>query len=157
MIETGRIDMIGSDHSPYWDAERELPLWQVPPGMSGIDLMFPLVLDEGMNRRGVAPEMLARLFSQGAARRFGLYPQKGCIRPGSDADFVVVDPDAEWVWSWTRSLGNSKEKQTPYEGRKMKGKVLSTFVRGVRVYDGENNSILVKPGFGKFVSPLARQ
>lgn len=155
MVESGAIDMIGSDHSPYWDSERDLPLWQAPPGLSGIDLMFPLLLDEGMNRRGVKPEALARLLCRNAARRFGLYPRKGGIHVGADADFAVVDPDAEWTVSWTRSLGNSKEKNTPFEGRKIRGRVLSTYVRGRRVYDGERNDILVGPGFGKFVKPEA--
>lgn len=155
MVETGRIHMVGSDHSPYWDAERDQSLWKAPPGLSGIDLMFPLLVDEGMNRRGLAPEAMARLLSLNAAKRFRLYPRKGCIRPGADADLAVVDPDAEWTWSWTLSLGNSKEKRTPYEGRRIKGRVLSTYVRGRRVYDGEKNEILAEPGFGKFIRPVA--
>ncbi|MDR2390470.1 MAG: allantoinase AllB [Planctomycetota bacterium] len=157
MIMDGDIQMVASDHSPYVDADRELPLWESPPGLSGVDLAFPLMLDEGLNRRGLPAEELAGLISTNAARRFGLYPQKGVIAVGSDADLAVVDPDAEWAWSWRLSLGKSREKATPFEGRTIRGRILETYVRGVKVYDGLKNEVLARPGFGAFVRPVRNE
>ncbi|MDR1613419.1 MAG: allantoinase AllB [Planctomycetota bacterium] len=154
MIMDGDIQMVASDHSPYLDEDRDLPLWESPPGLSGIDLAFPLMLDAGFNRRGLPAERLARLLATNTARRFELYPRKGVIGVGSDADLVVVDPDAEWTWSWERSLGKSREKATPFEGRRIRGRILGTYVRGVKVYDGVKNVVEVEPGFGKFVRPI---
>lgn len=154
MILNGDIQMVASDHSPYMDEDREKPLWDAPPGLSGIDLLFPLMVDAGLNGRDLPAEDLAHLLATNAARRFGLYPRKGVIAVGSDADMVVVDPDAEWTWSWKLSLGKSKEKATPYEGRKIRGRILETYVRGVKVYDGAENKVLVEPGFGEFVRPM---
>lgn len=154
MIEAGRITMIGSDHSPYLDEDREKPFWDVPPGMSGIDLMFPVLIDAALNKRGFTPSQLAALMSVNTSRRFGLYPRKGAIQVGADADLAVVDPDAEWTWSWKLSLGKSKETKTPYEGMKIKGKVMATFVRGKQVYDGGKNEVTAEPGNGEFIRRL---
>jgi allantoinase len=153
MVENGEIGMVGSDHSPYVDADRRRPLWQAPPGLSGIDLMLPLLIDTGMHGRGLPPEKIAAMLSGNTAKRFGIHPQKGAIMPGADADFAIVDPDAKWTWSWKRSLGISKETNTPYEGREIRGKVSATYVRGKKVYDGGRNEILADAGYGRFVRP----
>ncbi|MCC8179623.1 MAG: allantoinase AllB [Planctomycetes bacterium] len=154
MIRQGQVTMVGSDHSPYVDEDRELPLWQAPPGLSGIDLMFPLMVDEALHNRGLTPSQLSALMSVNTCRRFGLYPRKGAIQVGADADLAIIDPDAEWTFTWKNSLGKSKEKATPYEGRKIRGKIVSTFVRGAKVYDGDKNEVLVQPGNGEFIRPI---
>lgn len=152
MLLAGEIDMIGSDHCPYVDADRTKDsFWDVPPGLSGIDLMLPLLIDEGVHRRGLSFTRLAELLAAAPAKRFGLYPQKGALRTGADADMVFVDPDATWTWTWENNLGKSQSRHTPFEGRSLKGKVRRTLVRGNTVY--EDGKILVQPGYGKLVKP----
>ncbi len=153
MLFAGEINCLGSDHSPYLDEDRDKNLWDVPPGLSGIDLMLPVMLDEGVNKRGLGLDRLAELVSTNSAKRFGLYPRKGVIRPGADADFAVIDTGAEWRWSWRHSLGKSQAKLTPYEGREFKGKVMAAYVRGRSVYDGAANRVTQEPGYGRFIRP----
>ena len=152
MVLNGEIDMIGSDHCPYVEADYQKPaLWDIPPGLPGIDLMLPLLVDEGVHKRGLTYERLAALLSANPAKRFGLYPQKGALRAGADADVAILDPDAEWTFTWEKSLGKSKVRHTPFEGRRIRGQVRTTVVRGGIVYsEGE---ILVQPGYGQLIRP----
>lgn len=150
MLLAGEIDMIGSDHCPYVDADRDKDdFWQTPPGLSGIDLLLPLLIDEGIHKKGLSWEQLTLITAKNPAKRFGIFPQKGSFNIGADADIVIVDPDKEWTFSWKNNLGKSQSKKTPFEGRKLKGAVLSTLVRGIEIYS--DGKILVEPGFGEFV------
>ena len=149
MIKCGEFDMIGTDHTPYTDEDRLKHgnnIWKMPPGIGGMDLMLPLMIDEGYHKRGVSLEALAQLMSTKAAKRFDL-PHKGVLRPGCDADIVMVDLDKEWTYTWEDSFAKAKCTRGPFEGRKLKGKVMETLVRGETVY--RNGEILVEPGFGK--------
>jgi len=151
----GTIDTVGSDHAPFTPEEKEAganEIWEAPNGLTGIQTMLPLLLDEGLGRRGLSLERLAEVTSTNAARIFRLYPRKGVIAPGSDADFALVDLDAEWTISGSELL--HKAKWTPYEGRRVKGRVDLTMVRGVVVY--RDGRMQVEPGYGRFVGrPLA--
>jgi dihydroorotase-like cyclic amidohydrolase len=94
-------------------------------------------------------DAFARFSSTNAARIIGLYPRKGTIRPGSDADLVVWDLDTEWMID-AASQQFSKNPWSPFDGRRIRARVLRTIVRGQTVYaDGE---IQVQPGFGTFLS-----
>ncbi len=149
MIKCGEFDMIGTDHTPYTDEDRLQHgnnIWKMPPGIGGMDLMLPLMIDQGYHKRGVSLETLAQLMSTKAAKRFDL-PHKGVLKPGSDADIVMVDLDKEWTYTWENSYAKAKCTRSPFEGRKLKGKVMETLVRGETVY--RNGEILVEPGFGK--------
>lgn len=153
MVLAGEIDMIGSDHCPYVDADRERDsLWDVPPGLAGIDTMLPLLIDEGIHGHGLRYERLAELLCGNPARRFGLYPRKGALRVGADADLVILNPEAEWTFSWKNCFAKSRSAHTPLEGRRIRGKVLRTVLRGNTVYD--NGKITVQPGYGTFIHPL---
>ena len=91
---------------------------------------------------------LARLVSEGPARRFGLWPRKGNLLPGADADVLVLDPDAEWEidpGSLVTPAGWS-----PYAGRRVRGRVIAAFSRGVQVWDGAR--VCNAPGHGRFVA-----
>jgi allantoinase len=146
----GLVDTIGSDHSPCtWD-EKEKGLdniWKAWGGISGIQTMLPALLSEGVHKRGLSLPALVRMLSANPARLFGLYPQKGSLLPGADADLVVVDLDREWTLT-TESLFY-KNKHSAYVGCTFKGSVERTLVRGVTVY--EAGEIRVQPGFGQLV------
>lgn len=146
----GTIDTIGSDHAPFTPEEKEAGnevIWRAPNGLTGIQTMLPLLLDEGVGRRGLSWTRLAEVTATNAARIFRLAPRKGAIAIGADADLVLVDPEAMWTIRGEHLL--HKNRWTPYEGRRVRGRVDMTLVRGVVVYsDGQ---LRVRPGFGTFV------
>src|SRR5699024_10438722 len=95
-VEDGTIDMITSDHTDYLYKEKEAAIddiWNCENGMPGVGTLAPIVINECMNKRNFKAEKVAELLSSNAAKVFGLYPRKGVIRPGSDADFTIVDLD----------------------------------------------------------------
>jgi len=150
LVLAGQVDTIGSDHSPCNWEEKEKGLeniWRAWGGISGIQSMLPALLTEGFHKRGLRLEILVRLTSANPARLFGLYPRKGALQPGSDADLVVVDPDREWTLGVEQLF--YKNKHSAYVGRSFKGQVVRTLVRGQTVFaDGE---IRVEPGFGRLL------
>lgn len=152
----GTIDTIGSDHAPFTAAEKEAGsavIWDAPNGLTGIQTMLPLLIDEGIGRRGLSWTRLAEITATNAARIFRLAPQKGSIAIGADADVVLVDPDAVWTIRGEDLL--HKNKWTPYEGRRIRGRVDLTMVRGTVVY--EAGTVRSEPGFGRFLgTPAAR-
>ncbi len=134
-VLAGKVDCIASDHSPSATALKmkgQDNIWEAWGGISGIQALLPILLTEGVHRRNMPLPLLARLWSGGAARIFGLYGKKGLIAPGADADLVVVDPEKEWTM--TEEDLRSKNKVSPYVGCTFKGAVESTFVRGRMVY-----------------------
>ena len=146
----GTIDTIGSDHAPFTPEEKEAGvdiIWRAPNGLTGIQTMLPLLLDEGIRRRGLSWTRLAEISATNAARIFRLAPRKGSIAVGADADLVLVDPDAEWTIHGADLL--HKNKWTPYEGRRVRGRVDMTMVRGTVVFEG--GKVQTDAGFGQFV------
>ena len=149
-ILTGLVDTIGSDHSPCNWEEKEKGLdniWNAWGGISGIQSLLTVMLSEGVNKRGLSLEALARMLSFNPARLFGLYPQKGAIQPGADADLVVVDLNREWTLTADQLF--YKNKFSAYVGSTFRGQVLRTLVRGKTVYlDG---AIVAQPGYGQLL------
>jgi len=149
----GMVDTIASDHSPcLW--EDKAPgldnIWNAWGGISGVQTMLPAIITEGVHKRGLRLTDLVRMMSSNPARIFGLYPQKGSLETGADADLTIIDLDAEWTLSAEDLL--YKNKHSAYLGYTFKGKIQETFVRGKRVY--KDGKITVKPGYGQ---PLNRQ
>ncbi len=146
----GTIRAIGSDHSPYTIAEKEAGLddiFKAPLGLNGIQMMFPAVRDEAMNRRGLSLNDFARLSATGPAEIIGLRPRKGAIEVGGDADLAIWDLDA--AWTVTPEVLFSKHRWTPFAGRTIQGKVRTTIRRGEIVFD--NGTVLGEPGSGRFL------
>jgi allantoinase len=148
----GTADSLVSDHCAYTLEEKE-PGWEdifaAPLGCQVMQETVPLVLDEAFHRRGMRLDAFVRFASTNAARILGLYPRKGSLLPGADADVVLVDLDAEWTVD-AKAQQFSKNPWSPFEGRKAHSKIVRTLVRGDSVYaEGE---ILAEPGFGKFLS-----
>lgn len=92
-LVNGQIDTIGTDHCPFRlsDKPEGTPFEQIPNGMGGTETAFPIMLAEWLKAEWPLPR-LVQLMSTHAARIFGLYPQKGIVQAGSDADVVIVDP-----------------------------------------------------------------
>lgn len=146
----GSIDAIGSDHSPSTCEEKEAGrgnIWQAWGGINGVQSMLPLLLEQGVRKRGLSLNRLVQLVSANPARILGIYPRKGVIRVGAHADFTIIDPDGDW--EITKETLLYKNKHTPYLGRKGKGRVVQTIVRGKTVY--EEGTVVGKPGYGQFI------
>jgi allantoinase len=146
----GAIDCLVSDHAPYTMQEKaagEHDIWAAPAGLQIMQSMLPAVLDEAVNRRGMSPERFVRFSATNAARILGLYPRKGTILPGSDADLAIYDPNEEWTITAADLF--SKHKWTPLAGRRVRGKVMYTIVRGRTVY--ANGEIVMPAGYGQFL------
>jgi allantoinase len=151
-VFTGEVDCIVSDHSPYTTDAKDRgwsDIHDCPPGINGLQFGLPLVYDEGVRRRGLPLQRLVALFSANAARLFGVYPRKGTLRVGSDADFVLFDPETRWTVE--RAGLFCKNPWSPYIGREIQGQVHSTWMRGTLVYDG---GFPAGPGFGQFLRPM---
>jgi allantoinase len=148
----GTADSLVSDHCAYTLEEKE-PGWEdifaAPLGCQVMQETVPLVLDEAFHRRGMSLDAFVRFSSTNAARIVGLYPRKGSLLPGSEADILIVDLDTEWkVDAKTQQF--SKNPWSPFDGRKARARVVRTLVRGETVYaEGE---IFAEPGFGRFLS-----
>jgi dihydroorotase len=128
------VDVVGSDHAPHTLEEKARPYPDSPSGMTGVQTLLPLLLDH-MNAGRLTLERLIDLTSGGAARIYDI-EGKGCIAPGFDADFTLVDLKAE------RTISNdqiaSKTGWTPFDGMAVKGWPVATVIRGrVVMREGE--------------------
>jgi len=147
-VGKGIIGTIASDHAPHTLSEKALPLWQAHAGLCGVETLVPLMLNE-VNRGSLSINDFVRLSSEGPAKVWGVYPQKGSLLPGADADFTVVDLKMKKIIN-EKEL-HSKSRTSPYDGMEIQGLPVAAIVRGVFVMrDGE---LTGKKGYGRLVSP----
>jgi allantoinase len=149
LLNRGYITTLGSDHCPFSRDEKEpglTDIWKAPNGIPGIEAMLPVLLD-GANQGLVSLERIAEVTSRNPAKIHGLHPRKGEIRPGADADLVVVDMELKKTYNVRES--KSKCPWSPYDGRTFKGWPVMTFVRGEIVAD--DGKIMVPNGYGRYV------
>ena len=145
----GSIDMAVSDHAPCPVEKKDAgsdDIRKAWSGVDGIQMILRVLLSEGVNNARISFSRLLDVASRNPAKIFGLYPKKGTIQIGSDADFVIIDHTREEKIN--ADMMFSKCGWTLYEGMKMKGTPISTFVRGVMVFN--EGKILAKPGHGQF-------
>lgn len=150
-IRGGAIDCLASDHAPYTDGEKGMDdpfqsTWNTVSGFVGVETQVPAMLtlvDEGRLSYGE----WVRLHSRRPAEIWSLYPKKGSLQLGTDADLTVFDPDERWTLD-RRDL-RSKSTVTPYDGRTFVGNVTKTFVRGTLVFDG--TEVVADPGTGEVI------
>jgi allantoinase len=149
-VASGRIDCVSSDHAP-WPAEAKsrASIFDNASGCPGVETLFPLVYSEGVAARRISLADLVRVLCENPARLFGLYPKKGALLPGSDADLVVFDPGARWTVRGEDL--HSSAAWTPYEGMELKGRVEATVVRGQVVYS--KGAVADGGRCGRFVRP----
>ncbi|WP_338099465.1 dihydroorotase family protein [Mycolicibacterium mageritense] len=134
LLRSGCLTHISSDHAPATREQKlDGSLWEVHFGLPGIDTTMTLLLDAAA-RQQLAYEDIARLYSEVPARIYGLWPQKGAIAVGADADIALVDPTEVHRLSDARVI--SKAGWTPYAGRVVTGRVKMTLLRGALIADG---------------------
>jgi len=150
-LAAGRIDLVASDHAPHTRAEKAGDdVWEVAPGFSGVEILLPLLLT-AVQAGQLTLNDVVRATSEGPARTWGLYPGKGAIVVGWDADLTLVDLRREWVIDQYRLHG--KEPVTPFHGRRTVGAATATILRGrVVMRDGQ----LVGRPAGRLVRPAER-
>lgn len=146
-LEDGSIDVLATDHAP-WTREQKLDpslsITRLRPGMSDLQFMLPMYFSEGVRRRHLSLERFVATTSTNAARIFGLYPRKGAIREGSDADIVIWDQNRTATVRASDDL--SKADYSVYEGWKVTGWPATTIRRGEIVY--ESGRMTARAGTG---------
>ncbi len=146
-IREGWIDTIGSDHVAYRQSSKQ-DLISSPFGAPGVETALSLMLSEGVIKKKISIHRLVQILSTTPAKIFGLYPKKGALQQGSDADIVIIDPDSERVIQAKNQHSNSD--YTLFDGWKIRGRPVMSFLRGELLLDGEE--IKQKPGYGRFLS-----
>ena len=150
-LASGSIDFVATDHAPYEiETEKSAPgmhIWNSFPGIPGVETMVPVIVSEGYNKGRISLSRLVEVLCKNPAIHYGLYPKKGALELGSDADFTIIDLNKEWTIDQNQM--QSKAKFTPLHGMKLKGKVVKTIVRGKTVF--EDDKIVGTPGYGSYV------
>lgn len=157
-LNRGFIDTIGTDHvaNDFKLKNADGNFWNAPSGFSGLATMLPVMLCEGVNKKRIDLLKLSEVCSANTSRIFGLYPKKGTIMEGSDADLTIIDLSKEQTV--TPDILNSHSDYTIYDGWRLKGWPIMTIVRGKIVM--ENGKVdQANIGHGNFVkiSPNYRQ
>ena len=143
-----RISIVATDHAPHAPREKDAGLDQAPGGFPGVQTLLPLLL-KLVAENIISYPQLVRVACEEPARIFGLYPRKGTLAVGADADFVIVDPSRPMVIRDADQA--SKAGRTPFDGWSVPATPTMTFLRGELIAAG--GQIRGAPG-GRFVSPL---
>ena len=155
-VADGRIDSVGSDHTNTGRSRKEMEvpgdIWATRTGFpSRGEAALPVMLNDGVSRGRISLVRLVQVCCENPARIFGLYPKKGVIAPGSDADLVVVDLNRKV--KVTNDMVHSSAGWTLWEGREMKGWPVMTVLRGKMIAEwpdgGKRPEIVSKP-FGRY-------
>lgn len=151
-LRDGRIDFVATDHAPYeipTEKEAEgMNIWTAFPGIPGVETMVPVIVSEGYNKGRLSLSRMVEVLSTAPAKHYGIYPKKGAMHIGSDADFTIIDLAKEWVIDKDKMY--TMAKYTPFHGFKLKGKPVKTVVRGKLVYD-DKVGIVGREGYGQFI------
>jgi dihydropyrimidinase len=157
-LKTNDIQVISTDHCPFCLHERTLGLKyskelgrddfsRIPNGAPGIETRLPLVYDGGVRTGRISLHRMVELTATAPAKLFGLFPRKGTIAVGSDADLVLFDPNERWA---IRAADHhSRVEFSLYEGRSIVGRVKKVLVRGNLIVDG--TQWLGREGMGEFI------
>ncbi|MEW6592848.1 MAG: dihydroorotase family protein [Candidatus Hadarchaeota archaeon] len=147
-LASGVIDIVVTDHAPGTREEKEVgwkDIWRAQTGVPGLETLLPILLGKGVAEGRLKLERMVDAASTRPAKIFGLYPRKGVIAKGSDADLVVVD--ARKSAKINAKHLHYKVGWTPYEGMKVTGTIAATVSRGELIFDGEQ--VTGKKGRGR--------
>ncbi len=153
-LSDGSVDIVTSEHAPGERAEKEVgwtDIWKAWGGVPAIETMLPVLLSEGVNKSRLTLATLQRICCENPAKIFGIYPKKGTIQKGADADLVVVD--AKIKRKVRAENLHYKVGWTPYEGWTLKGWPIMTMRRGEILYEDEQ--LVDRTGSAEFL-PMSR-
>ena len=143
----GTLDHVCSDHAPQTKKDKEGCLADIPAGMCGIENMVSLMAT-AVNDGRITENQLAAVLSENPARHYGIYPQKGSLLVGTDADITIMDFEKKGIIEAEKL--HSVSKVTPFDGFEVKGMPVATFLRGVLI--AENGEPVIKVHMGTFLS-----
>jgi len=150
-VSNGSIDVIGSDHAPYTKEEKERgseDIFTPPAGFPGLSTRLPLLFT-AVKEGKIRLDKMVELICENPAKVFGMYPKKGTITLGSDADFVIIDPDKKDIISKDKMFTKCRDSALVYDGWEVYGKPEKAIVRGKVVFD--DGKITVSPGYGEII------
>ncbi|NCY24307.1 MAG: dihydropyrimidinase [Alphaproteobacteria bacterium] len=149
MIRRGTLDVITSDHCAFSTAAKAgQDFSTIPNGIPGLAARLPLIFSEGVSKGRISLEQFCALVATNPAKLMGLYPRKGAIAPGSDADIVLWDPTKQV--RLTNAMMQHAVDNTPYEGMEVTGWPVATLRRGEVVM--QDGVVLAQPGSGQYLA-----
>ena len=146
-VQEGTLDVISTDHVPRKFQTKRGNIWECSAGFPGTATLLPVVLSEGYHKRGLSLMRIAELLSENPARLFNLYPRKGSLTAGCDADLTIVDIDR--VREVRAGELGSYSDYSLYDGWKLTGWPVLTMVRGEVVMD--SGEVTGTAGYGQFI------
>lgn len=149
-LHKNHIQTIATDHCSFTLAQKEAGRWDfthIPCGMPGVENRPVLIYHEGVLGQRITLEQMCLLLAENPAKLYGVYPQKGCLEPGSDADIVVWDPDYQWTIGVENQV--SVSDYSPFEGKAVTGIAWQVYLRGqLTAQQGK----VVQEGAGRYVA-----
>jgi allantoinase len=151
-LAKGLVEYVSTDHAPWPITRKTDPdIFKCGAGLTGLQSFAPLMFTL-LARRGLPPTVMAQVCAERTARFHGLYPRKGAIRVGSDADFCVIAPGRN-SFDEATIQDRPECRWSPYHGMEMAGRVVASLLRGTLIYgDGTVHAV---PGQGRFVKRAA--
>ncbi len=150
-IADGTLHAVATDHCAFrYDGQKSLgaeDFSKIPNGLPGLEAKLGLVYSDGVRQGRITANTMVDVMAEGPARLFGLYPQKGTIAVGSDADVVIFDPRVTWTADAEHL--HSAVDYSPYEGRDITGKVRTVLLRGQHVV--KDGHFVGTKGAGRFL------
>jgi len=152
LLEAGRIAYITTDHVGWTREHKEgRSIFEAKSGVPAMELFLPLFFHEAAVRRGLSVGRVTQLLSENPARRLGLWPQKGSLAVGADADIVLFDADRHWRVDEASLV--TPAGWSPYHGREVVGGVDAVLVRGRQVF--AQGEVTGSAGMGRWIRPAA--